>query len=379
MFYSTVKRDKLKKTIFILVCLLCCPVTVFSADTTYTVQQADLWDNGYDNVNPPRQSPLARFVFQTNATSISVTGTTNIYASYDEYAHLGIRIDGVDQDSLVFTGNGQQSFEVAVGTGETKTIEIVGGLQSTAGGATALGTFIDSVTYDDASNLIVLPQNTTNRVVVYGDSIAVGANAANAEKAGYVAILRNTYSANIMLEAWGYRTLYADCSTDGKRSTFASLIAGLTPAKIYLAIGTNDYAGSGWNAVDFGVAYADMLDKLNTAIPTAKIIAQTPLLRLTETENIIGSTTQDYRDQIAAACNARSSYCTTVDGTELLTLDSIPDGVHPSTAGHTTYAAAIWGYIKIGNASLGSGPAPKLGTGAGIKLNFCEYLRTREG
>src|SRR5690606_14926786 len=40
-------------------------VTTDASGTTYTVQESDLWDNGYDNVSAPRQSTFARFVFTT--------------------------------------------------------------------------------------------------------------------------------------------------------------------------------------------------------------------------------------------------------------------------------------------------------------------------
>ncbi len=331
-------------------------VTTDVATTTYTVQQADLWDNGYDNVAAPRQSNFARFVFTTDAASVTISGTTTIYNNYPQYAHLGVSINGVNQSSLVFTANGSQNFSVTLGTaGTTRTVEVTSGLQSKPGGS-VLGSFIDSVTYAQTSNFNVSTPTTGNRVLVYGDSIAVGGNATNTEYNGYVPLLRNTYGYRVMLEGWGYRTLYSDINTAPLRSTFVSRLAGYSPSVIWIAIGTNDYALNSWSAANFGTAYAALLDDLHTAIPSVKIFCQSPIVRVNEGANSFGNTTGDYRSQILTVCNARSSFTTYVDGSTLLTTSDLDDNVHPSTSGHAKYAKRIAPYLSSPSFTI-SGPS----------------------
>jgi hypothetical protein len=316
------------------------------ASITYTVQQADFWDNGYNNISVPRQSSFSRFIFTTDAASVVVTGSTTIQAIYPNFAHLGIRVDGVDQSPLVFTANGSQSFTVNLGSaGTTRTVEIISGGQSKPSSA-VLGTFINSVTYINSATFNVASPSVSSRKLFYGDSISVGGNATNPESAGYIPLLRNTYGHNIMLEGWGYRSLYEDTNTSGLRSAFVSRITSYNPTIFWLAIGTNDYGLNKWSAANFGAAYAATLDDLHATLPSLKIVCQTPLVRTTETANTFGNTTGDYRAQIATVCNARS-WTFLVDGSAILTTSDLADAVHPSTSGHAKYALKNNDFLTI--------------------------------
>ncbi len=317
-------------------------LTIVTNDITYNVQQADLWDNGYDNVNAPKQSTFARFVFTTNAASITVTGNSTLYPNY--YATLGVQINGVDQSPLSFT-SASQSFTVNLGSaGTTRTVDIITGMQSDGGTNTVSGSFINSITYPATASFNVLPPNDTpNRVLVYGDSISAGAYATNPESQAYVPLLRNLYGQSVMLEGWGYRALYDDAHTVGLLNAFVSRLVSYTPSTIYLAIGTNDW-GDSWNVNSFGTAYGNLLDGLHSALPAARVICQTPLVRgseITGPLNSNGNTLADYRSQIATVCNARSSYAALVDGTTLLTLSDVSNDVHPTDSGFVKYAKRI--------------------------------------
>ncbi len=318
-----------------------------TAVTTYIVKLADLWDNGYDNVNNPRQSTFSRFVFNTDASSIAITGDTNV-AGGGGNAHLGVRVDGVEQSPLIFSASDvPQTFTVNLGSsGTMRTVEVVAGLQSLPGGTTIFGSFIDSVTYSNSFTFAVSSPVVSNRVVVYGDSIAAGGNATNPESQAYIPLLRNLYGQSVMAEAWGFRTLAEDIRISGgegyvtsKLNTFVSRLASYTPSTMWVAIGSNDYGFGGWRASNFGLAYAALLDSLHTALPSTRIVCQTPLLRTDEGANSFGNTLGDYRAEIATVCNARS-WTTLVDGTSLLTLVET-GGLHPDTAGHAKYAKRI--------------------------------------
>ncbi|MCC6520488.1 hypothetical protein IT403_00685 [Candidatus Nomurabacteria bacterium] len=316
-------------------------ITTSAATTTYIVQESDLWDNGYDNISAPRQSTFSRFVFTTNAASVTVGGTTSIYASYAPFAHLGLRVDGVNQSSLAFTTNGSQNFTVTLGTaGTTRTVEIISGAESKPS-STVIGSFIDSITYaDTASFSVVTPTVQADRILIYGDSIASGGNATNPEIEAYVPLLRDTYGHSVMLESWGYRALYDDANTSGLRSAFVGRVAGYDPETVWVAIGTNDYGLNKWSATNFGTAYAATLDDLHAALPSARIVCQTPIVRSSESANSFSNTLSSYRSQISTICNARS-WTTLVDGSTLLTTSDLADGVHPSTSGHAKYALKI--------------------------------------
>ena len=143
-----------------------------------------------------------------------------------------------------------------------------------------------------------------------------------------------------MLEGWGFRALYDDASTPGKQASFVSHLAASKPSTIWLAIGTNDYGLNKWNAASFGSAYSSTVDALHAAMPAARIMCQTPLVRNNETTNASGSTLEDYRAQIGAICSARS-WVTMVDGAKILTLSDLADGIHPTAQGFVKYAKHI--------------------------------------
>jgi len=314
--------------------------------TTYTILQADLWDNGYDNVATPRQSFISRFVFITNAASVAVAGTTDIFGSFPLWAQLGVKINGVYQDPLQFSGNGTESFTLNLGDfGTNRTVEIISGIQSQPG-LSVIGTYSNSVTYPTGSTLTVQPPTVGDRILVYGDSISVGANATDPEELGWAPLLRDTYTNRVMAEAWGYRSLYDDTNTAELRSAFVSRVAGYTPATIWLAIGTNDYGLNRWSAANFGTAYAATVDDLHTALPSARIVCQTPIDRTTEVANDFGNTTPEYRTQITNVCGARS-WATVIDGTQIMETTDLVDGVHPNTAAHATYATFVNNVLTV--------------------------------
>ena len=221
---------------------------------TITITTGNLLDNGYDNTNPPRQSFASHLDFTTTGTTqITVNGTTTLYGMFT--SELGLWIDGVAQSPLVFTANGAQAFTVNLSAGD-HAVSVVVGLQSDNGGSTVFGSFIDSVS-TASGTLTALAPTPSNRIVIYGDSISVGQGSTYPEELGWDVLLRTAYSHEIMIEAWGRRSLYDD--THAGNSAFVSRIASYNPSKIWLAIGTNDYGVANWSAASFGTAYASLL------------------------------------------------------------------------------------------------------------------------
>lgn len=309
------------------------------AQTFSALQTGILFDNGYsaDQTNYFAASPFSSWRFTTSTTRVWVKVYTNIYGDYPQWAHIGVRNNGAYLTTLECAANGVNVFDVAITPG---TVEFVTGLQSKP--SALEGTYLQAAYfYGNTPTTTQQTPSASNRILFYGDSIAVGASATYPTKEGAAVLVRDAFNGSVMVEGWGYRTLYDDGVDATARQTFSTRLAGYAPSRIWLAIGTNDYALNKWTAANFGTAYADLLDKLHTDLPSATIFCQSPLIRTTETANAGGSTLPNYRTQISDAAAARSSYCTYVEGSTILTTGNLADGVHPTTTGHAIWAAAI--------------------------------------
>lgn len=302
-----------------------------------------------DSLAPSQQavyihtSAYASMDFTTEATLVEVVSYNTVYASIPSLARIGVVVDNVYFGEAAASAAGTTITRFTLPAG-SKTVSFVAGFQGYASPAT--GTFLAKVRANAAMTQVNL--TPTNRIAVYGDSIAVGAYADPVHEDAWAIQVRRAYSPDsVVIEAQGNRSLHDDCNTAGLRAAFVAKIVALAPARIWLAIGTNDYGLNKWSAASFGTAYAALLDDLHTALPSATIWAQTPLLRTTETANGSGSTLGDYRTQITTAVSTRTAYCTLVDGTAIMTTASLTDGVHPSSAGHTLYADAVMTALGI--------------------------------
>jgi lysophospholipase L1-like esterase len=287
-----------------------------------------------------RSSAFSRASYQTAATKILVTLQSPARTSLSTMIQLGVYVDGVFQEAILPTSTAAMSQIVNLPAG-TKTVDFVGGLQTAPAQAVpALGTYFVGASANAA--MTVLTPTPTNRLLIYGDSIAVGANADTPPQAGWGVLVRNAYAPDsVAFEAFGFRSLALDADTAPKRAALVSTLAAYSPARIWLAIGTNDYGLNKWTAANFQTAYAALLDDLHAALPSALIYAQTPLVRTTETANSLGDTLGAYRTAISNAVSTRTAYTTLVDGTAILTTGDLADGVHPTTAGHAIYAAYV--------------------------------------
>jgi lysophospholipase L1-like esterase len=284
-------------------------------------------------------SPFAHVDFTTTATSLILNSYNDIYSNYPTYTELGVYVDGVFNQRVQPGALGAKANAIALSAG-SKTVSIVNGLQSRPS-SSVIGTFVTKVT----ANAVLTPVTPApaNRVLVYGDSISVGGNATVSSQEAWAMIVRAAYYPNsLAVEGWGFRALKNDCADAAARDAFVAKVVAYNPARLWIAIGTNDYGiGGMWSAANFGTAYAALLDDLNAALPSLSIFCQTPILRTTETANTYGSTLGDYRTQIGTAVGTRGSFCTLVDGTAFMTTASLADGVHPTTAGHALYADAV--------------------------------------
>lgn len=317
----------------------------FFPGVKFNVSPTNLFDNGYSTAQAGYYdaSPLSRARLTTDATSITVVGYTTIFSTTPAVAKLGVRIDGVDYTTLAFSSDGSQTFNLTGLPAGSKQIEVITGAQERPS-STILGSYITSIAANNGTFSRVQNPTASNRLVVIGDSIANGYLATNPTLQGWAALLRSTYAGNVMVEGVGYGALNDYCDTAPHQAAFVSRIAGYAPSKIWLALGTNDYGLNAQSAAGFGTQYASLLDALHTALPGVTIYCQKPIPRTTETANTFGNTLDNYRSQIVTAVSTRTGFSKLV--TLVLTTADLSDGVHPTTAGHATYAQNVLPYAQ---------------------------------
>ena len=319
-------------------------------NAAYRATATMMYDNGYniDRTNYIEVSVFSRWIFHTTATRLWCKVVCDLYGSFPGYSKVGVVIDGAYTATFTCTAAGINTFTLDLAVG-TKTVELITGLVDNGTG-THLGTWLFAAYLSGGVRVIEAAPSAANRLVIYGDSIAVGAAATTPVQSGWPILVRDDYDGSTMLEAWGARSLNDNCATAGARTTFAALLAAYNPARVWLAIGTNDYGLDKWSAADFGTAYADLLDKLHVALPSATAYCQTPIERTDESANGFGDTLGDYRTQINTAVSTRGPWAILVDGTGAAFPQApgdLADGLHPTTAGHAKYRTAVEAELGI--------------------------------
>lgn len=278
----------------------------------------------------------------TSATDFFVGISSPVYDYYPDYAAIGVYVNGSFNQQIDATISSMNEYYVSLPAG-SKTVSFVHGLQTSNSGIK--GSFVTSIRANQS--MAQVGGQVSDCLLFYGDSITAGSDASPITQNAYPLLIRSAINTlfngvpPLAVEAWGGRSLYEDCVDAPARAAFVSTIAAYDPVIFYMTIGTNDYGLNLWTAANFGTAYAALLDALHAAMPDLYIYCQSPIPRAVETANGIGSTLEDYRDAIAAAVVGRTAFCEFVDGTSFVELDDIPDGVHPNTAGHASYATNV--------------------------------------
>jgi lysophospholipase L1-like esterase len=285
-------------------------------------------------------SALSYGVFETDSTAVSIDVYSTAPQAFGAFADIS-----VDDGSGVTTYKvqpGKSTIVHSMASGKKRVTITSGGQAKLENEMT--GVSIQRLTFDRATVQI---QPSGRRIVVYGDSITVGGNVENPSAEAWPVLLRKHYA--VIVDAYGYRTLYDDASSPAKSSRLAARISAWTPDDVWLAIGTNDYGFGQWSAREFGEAYAGLLDALHSSDPRARVFAQSPIRRGNESANSFGNTLEDYRQQITTACLARATWCIFVDGKGRAfpqpdELDK--DGIHLTTSSSRKYAEAVFAAIS---------------------------------
>lgn len=278
----------------------------------------------------------------TSATDFIVGISSPVYDYYPDYAAIGVYVNGSFNQQIDATISSMNEYYVSLPAG-SKTVSFVHGLQTSNSGIK--GSFVTSIRANQS--MAQIGGQVSDCLLFYGDSITAGSDASPITQNAYALIVR--YYIDLFLdstpplavEAWGGRSLYDDCVDGTARAAFVAKIAAYNPTKFCMCIGTNDYGLNLWTAANFETAYAALLDDLHTALPDLQVYCVSPILRSVETANGLGSTLGDYRTAISTAVSTRTAFCEFVDGTTLVAIEDIPDGVHPDNAGHLFYAGGL--------------------------------------
>lgn len=221
------------------------------------------------------------------------------------------------------------------------------------------GVFVTAVRVPIGASLVLPTGPPQKRLVILGDSIMSGFYPALPFQTSVTPKLRADFptsgTGGVTCHCWGGSAFSVIGGTSGDRSTLAALLAseldGTVAKYLWIELSTNDYALGNWaTAAAFGTAYGDLLDKVHAASPSTAIYAQTAFPRVSPSSEaaVGGITLPNYRTQISTACSARSSFCTTVDGTAIYANTTIydaslaptgryyTDGLHNDAAGNGT-------------------------------------------
>lgn len=278
---------------------------------------------------------LAAEVFETESTSVTVDVRNTTPEAFGAVGEISIE-----------HGNGIMTYEMPPGESTIihrmpegkKRVTITAGGQSRFRGEMR-GVFIQEITFDRPS--IAIPPSHP-LLLIYGDSLASGGIVDHPSAEAWPVLLRRHHS--VIVDAYGYRALYDDASIPEERSELASRISAWGPEYIWLAMGTNDYGLELWPAREFGEAYAATLDAIHSSNPQARLFAQSPILRAEEPANSFGDDLNEYRQQIADACLARSAWCVFVDGRDPAfpqPAELNEDGIHLTTETSLKYVQAV--------------------------------------
>lgn len=305
-----------------------------------------LWDNARADIHPRffGASTFARMVLLTTADTFGIEHVSDMYSSAPGQSQLVVRADGRYDATVTPVGNDVLHISTVTLPGGTaeKRVEVISGSQYFAGGSWLRAIYVPA----SATTRLVEPARDGRRLTVYGDSISCGYFTTLPPLRSWPQLLRPRYG-SVTQESSAGRQLHDDGATGTVLVELVRRLSTFDSTDYWLAIGTNDWGTSSWTAAAFGSAYQSLLDSLHAAVPRARIYCQSPLARSGEnTPNGNGEVLSAFRTQIQSAAGARPAFATYVDGTAILSLSDLPDGVHPNdatTAKYADYVGALLG------------------------------------
>lgn len=302
----------------------------------------------------------ARVVYAVNADTVDLTCYSEMDPTYVGSRKVAIYSDGAyvgSVDCATQTDYTRASFTLP-GSG-TRRVEIWNGVQSRPAEIDPWqGSFAHTVRFRSAGaavtpTLVTTPTTPAGRIYVLQDSIA-GFNTDPAPQLSWVARLRNTYGRSALADVYGGRALWHNGVDAAARTALVSVIAAQAPSHVWISLAANDKGRTYWLASAFQTAYADLLDKLIAALPSARFFAVVPgPTTALEGANGNGETLDAFRTAVRNAASGKAR-TTTVEGSTLYTTAELDaDGVHLTNAGALVYVQNAVPYLN-------AVPAPNL-------------------
>lgn len=343
--------------------------------TLVTPSSGITWDNGHTGTassGVPKWSSFSSIHLQTDASAITVVGTSATFSLYPAISALGYRIDGIQQPALIFAANNTSTAFGLINSGTTSIYEILHGGASNPSGTILENTITGIVVYGYTTLTQLTQPTALPRLLELADSVGVGANA-TVNRAWVMQLRYGGPPVSVMVEGWGGKAFWDDAVDATARTNTVSYLGGLSPTitTLYFEYTGNDFyfGGGRWSAASYRTAMDDFLDKFHVALPNAVVYLQTSLPFVSpasEGANSFGSTLGDYRTQMAASGAARPTFCRVIDGTGTLLTGSPAvydiDGIHFLAAGHDQLyhnirTALGFKTVVIGTSSTNFNPA----------------------
>lgn len=307
-----------------------------ASDFSDSLDATEMTVNGYSTI---RSNALASLRLQATAgCSLMVVAVNNNVTTRSDM-HIGVTVDGVFSTILPAASSSLQFIPITLDPRSSHAVELTHGWCQ-YGNA---GSWIYAVSCNGGSPQIVRNPYAARRLVIFGDSIAVGALASPIPQYGWVQRLRATYPGRIAMQGWGGATA-GDWNGFASAALLAERLVGLcfgaSTREIWDEMGYNDWAG-GWQLSSCTSQLGVLYDAVHAIDPTVRIWCQTPLLADNEAAtNSRGNTIAEFRAAKSAAATNRP-WVTVVDGTALLAAGNLADGVHPTNSGHATIATNV--------------------------------------
>jgi hypothetical protein len=307
-------------------------------------------------------SPLARAVFTTDATSITLNGYRDITSTYDYLAELGVIVNGTYLQAVPVAAVGTFSATVTLPAGTGKTVEIVNGPTTRISGSGAvLGTWLKSIS-GNAPVTQTFP-TATNKTLFLVDSIGVGSSADNCTQKSYISVLRRYTTDSLIVYGWGFNQTDTIMGDSTKRAAMMTIVNAVAPAKIVDTLGTNDWALLSSSPTTLVTKKGAFYDDVHTSLPSCSIFAVKITIRNPDaTTNGQAFTPDQFRDAVDTAATGRV-WVTVVNGKAFFGVSGLADDVHPTTVGHHLWAEGIapsLGYtvpaLPIGSQLVNAGP-----------------------
>ena len=247
---------------------------------------------------------------------------------------------GGPESEIALFRNGTPAILDAINSGANATYSVLaGGAQTLTirDGTSAYSQHIraDKIYLNDPNATIISSSPPNKRIVIFGDSIAVGYRTTNPTIDAWTMLVRAVYAGRLTNYGWGGAQLVEFAATPTLRTatanTLISMLDGLQLNQLWIALGYND-AAAGVPAATFQSCYKALIQEILSKNANVYITAQGPIAATIES---LPTPLPAIRDATRNACLGTTARY--VDGITDLAVPIGPDGVHPDNATSIIY------------------------------------------